>query len=79
MSCFKAFLNLKLKDIFIHYNNIKMQRGNLLVNHQQFEPHFNEVSQNIIHEPCQERRCTDVFCLIVLFVALGGFFLIGAV
>jgi|688.fasta_scaffold788275_2 hypothetical protein len=54
-----------------------MERGQMLVNYQKHEPHYYDISQYIIHEPKEDRRCTDVGCIVIFLLVLGSFFGIG--
>lgn len=54
-----------------------MERGELLAKYQQYEPHFNEISQTMVHEPNPQRRCTDGGCVAVIFLILIAFIGIG--
>lgn len=50
----------------------------MLIDYQKYQGHFNDTSQNIIHEPEQNRRCTDFGFVIMFIIVLGAFFGIGA-
>jgi hypothetical protein len=54
-----------------------MQRGQLLVDYSQYQTHYQEVSKHIIHEPAQERKCTDVLFVVMFVVYIAIFFGIG--
>lgn len=49
----------------------------MLIDYTKYEPHYQDVSQNIIHEPNPNRRCTDVGCAIAFFAILTAFFALG--
>lgn len=49
----------------------------MLVDYQKYQPHYDTTSQNIIHEPVQNRRCTDFGFVILFIIILGAFFGIG--
>ena len=48
-----------------------------LLNYDKYDENFGSICQSILHEPQQERRCTDMFCTVLFIVLTIGFLGIG--
>lgn len=54
-----------------------MERGQMLVDYQKYQGHYQNVSQHIIQEPSPDRKCTDCGFAVLFFIILAAFFGIG--
>ena len=47
------------------------------MNYSKYDENFGNVCNSILHEPVQERKCTDVFCIAIFAIFTIGFLGIG--
>ena len=48
-----------------------------LVNYSKYDENFGSICNSILHEPVQERKCTDAFCIAIFAIFTIGFLGIG--